>query len=120
MAWARQGNRQIERDGPLLDQHDAVGERGGFGDVMRDEDRGKAFAQLYVREQGLHFDSGKSVEGAERLVEGVNAWTANQSPRQRDALLLAAREGRRPIALAIRKPHVSRASRARERLSAEA
>ena len=87
---------------------------------MRDEDRGKAFAQLYVREQGLHFNSGKSVEGAERLVEGVNAWTANQSPRQRDALLWPPERVAGQSRSRSASPTVSRASRARERLSAEA
>ena len=64
-------------------------------------------------EQRLHLDAGQRVERAERLVEREKARAADERARERDALLLPAREHRRAIRRRGRRGRRPRALRAR-------
>ena len=62
-------------------------------------------------EQPVHLDPGQRVERAERLVEEEHAGAADQRAGERDALLLAAGEDRRPIVGAVGEPDIGERGR---------
>ena len=89
-AGSRQGDFEVERYGAIFEQHDAIGEGYRLGDVVGDQQSGKAFAPPGGFEQGLHFNPRQRVECAKRFVERQHTRPTDQSPGQGDALLLAA------------------------------
>ena len=86
---------------PIAEHDDAIGERHRLGHVVGDEHGGEAMLAPDAREQLVHLGAGQRIERAERLVEEQHARAADQRARQRDALLLAAGEDRRPVVGAV-------------------
>ena len=72
--------------------HDTVGERDGFLQVMRHEHHGLAIRGPEVEEQRAHDLPGLRVERAEGLVHQQDLGVADQDLREADALALAAGE----------------------------
>ena len=102
----RGADRQVEDDPPFAEDNDAIGERDGLGDVVGDEDGGEAMLAPDAVEQAMHLGAGQRIERPERLVEEKDAGTAHQGAGERDALLLAAGEDRRPIVGALGKADI--------------
>ena len=90
-------------DAAVLDDQHAIGQRDGFGDVVRHQDRGKALIVPDPLQQPLHRNPRQRIERAERLVERQHARMADQRARQRHALLLSAGQHRRPLRRACRR-----------------
>ena len=63
----------VVRDAAVLDDQHAVGQRDRFGDVMRDQDRGKGLIVPDPLQQPLHRNPRQRIERAERLVERQHA-----------------------------------------------
>ena len=79
----------------LVHDADAVGERERLLLVVGDEDRGDAQLALDPAHGAPQLLADAGVERAERLVQQQHLRPVRQRARQRDALLLAARELRR-------------------------
>ena len=77
---------------PLLHDHDLVAEQERLVDVVRDEHDGLAELALQSQQLLLQFGAHDRVDGAERLVHEQDVRVDRESPRDADALLLAARE----------------------------
>ena len=90
---SRQADRNIGRDGAVVDQHDPVPKRDGFRNVMSDQNRREAIRQPNLLDQTLHPDPRKRIECAKGLIKRQNARGADERARKRDALFLATREG---------------------------
>src|SRR6476620_12410330 len=97
LPWPRDIDAEILGDATVLDDQHAIGQRHGLGDVVRHHDRGKTLIVPDPLEQPLHLYPRQGIKGAERLVEREHAWLADQRSRQRHALLLSARQHRRPL-----------------------
>ena len=80
---------------PSLKTGDAVAHRQRLALVVRHVDEGHAELAVQLLELDLHVLAQLLVERAERLVHQHELRLEDQRPRQRDALLLAARELRR-------------------------
>ena len=105
------GGPAIERlRGPLLHDRaaahdgDAVGDRHRLFLVVRDVDGGDRQRLLQRTDLRAHADPELRVEVRQRLVEEQHAWAGDDRPRQGDALLLAARELLRELALVAGEP----------------
>ena len=79
----------------LVHDADAVGERERFFLVVRDEDRRDAELALDLADRAAQFLADLGVERTERLVHQQHLRPVRERPRDRDALLLTARELRR-------------------------
>ena len=88
--WTRKTNVKIERDPALIDHQQPIGQRQCLGDIVGDEDRREILIAPDLAEQALHGNSGQRVQRAKWLIERQHARMADQSARQRDALLLPA------------------------------
>ena len=84
-----------DHDPAFAQQHDAVGERERFVLVVRDEEGGDVAAALNAADLVAHRHPRRSVERRKRLVQKQRARAEDEGARQRDALLLPARELRR-------------------------
>ena len=94
-ARARQVDRRttsLTVAGPGGHHHDPVGERDRLGEVVGDEDDGRAGARPQVEQLVLHELAGLHVERAERLVHQQDRRLVDQRLGQRDALAHAAGE----------------------------
>src|SRR4051794_35549016 len=78
---------------------DAASEEDRLLDVVRDEEDSLAFGLPDAEQQLLHQRAGLVVEGAERLVEQQDLGVVGERPGDRGALLHAAREHARVVAL---------------------
>src|SRR5262245_53305702 len=85
------GVRALLDDATALDHDDAIRDAGG-GEAMRD-DEGRAPARGAVERLDQRV-LGRGVEARGRLVEDQDRRVADDRARDRDALLLAARQGR--------------------------
>ena len=98
-------------DAPAVEQDEPVGQRERLGVVVGDRDDG----EVEAGEQRAELDdeplAARPVERAERLVEQEDARRGRQRARQRDALLLAAREGGDVAALGALAGRPARAAR---------
>ena len=83
-------------DAAVHEHRHAVGERHRLFLVVRDVDRGDAERALQLLQLEARFEAQLGVEVGQRLVEQEEARLAHDGARQRDALLLAARELARP------------------------
>ena len=88
---------ELARRAELLDpaavhDHDPVGHGHGLFLVVRDVDEGDADLVLDALQLELHLLAQLEVERAERLVEEQHPRTVDERARERDPLLLAARE----------------------------
>ena len=90
----------------VADDDHPVGKRDRLGDIVGDENRGKAVLAPDALEQAVHLHPRQRIERAERLVEEKNAGPAHQGTRKRDALALAARQHRGPVICAVGKPDI--------------
>jgi hypothetical protein len=81
---------EIPGDAACFDEHDAIGESHGLGDVVRDQDRSQPLRADHLLDQALHLDARQSVERAKRLVEREQPGRAHERARKGDPLLLAA------------------------------
>ena len=79
-------------DMPTVHHDDLVGECLGLFLIMRDDDGGDAERALQPDELNLQIESQRAVERGERLIEQQQRWVDRQRARDRNALLLAARE----------------------------
>ena len=79
-------------DEPLIHHRDPVGHRERFLLVVRDVHEGRLRLLLDVLELELHLLAQLQVERAERLVEQKRCRAVDERARQRNSLLLAARE----------------------------
>ena len=131
--WRRRENRDERRarpgvdlprraflhDAAALHHRDAVGQRERLGLVVGDEQRGDADARDHLGQLVAHRLAQPRVEVRQRLVEQQQRGPPHQRARQRDALLLAARQprgrARRPSAAV---PTSASASITRSRISA--
>ena len=85
-----------------IHHHHAVGQDHRLALVVRDEDRRDADPRLDLLQLEAHLVAPPGVEIGERLVEQQHIGIADQRPRQRDALLLAAgQQRRRPVVQAL-------------------
>ena len=76
----------------LVHHHDQVGEREGFVLTMRDMDEGNAETPLQPPQLGAHAHTQERVKRRQGLVQQKDLWMGDERTRQRDPLLLAARE----------------------------
>lgn len=76
----------------VLHHGDAVGERTRFCLIMRDEDRGHAALGQQALDPPAQHGAQLRLELSHRLVEQIKIRVADQRPRQRYTLLLAARD----------------------------
>ena len=74
---------------------DGICQRKRLGVVRRGEDERAPELALQALQLGPELDAEHEVEARERLVQQVEAWLAHHSAAERDALPLAAAEGRR-------------------------
>ena len=95
------GLRLVPRDAPVTEAQDPPGITGHVGLVGDDDDRDAAAVQ--VLEQGHDLHARARVEGAGGLVGQDENRLVDEGARDRDALLLAARELRGVMVLAIRQ-----------------
>lgn len=100
-ARPRKVDRDVQRHGAVFEEHDAVGERHGLGDVVRNQNRGEALAPPGGFEQLLHLDARQGVKRAERLVEREQSRAADKRAGEGDALFLSAGQSRRPVVGAV-------------------
>src|SRR5262249_25672776 len=77
---------------PVDHDADAVGERGGVLEVVGDEQYGNLEGGEEVLQLGPDRRLRVGIERGQRLVEGQHARSTRERARERDALLLAARE----------------------------
>ena len=84
--------RAVLLQAPAAHHRDLIGERQRLGLVVRDVDEGDAGAALQLLELGAHALAQLGVEIGQRLVEQQDRRLDHQRARERDALLLAARE----------------------------
>ena len=77
---------------PVLHDHDAVAHGHGLDLVVGDVDHGGSEALVQALDLDAHVDAQLGVEIGERLVEKQEMRPLHERPRERDALLLAARE----------------------------
>ena len=82
-------------DAALVHHDDEVGERQRLVLAVRDMDEGDAELLLQAAQLGAHPHAQERVERRQRLVEQQDLRIGDQRARQRDALLLAARQLRR-------------------------
>ena len=117
----------------LVEHRDAVGDGVRLFLVVGDEDRGDTELALQLRAAPAHLDAQLGVEIRQRLVEQQHFGLDHERARERDALLLAAGELRRPavgeraeadqlerrgdLARRSRRAAISRRPRARRRRS---
>ena len=88
----------VLRDLALVHDDDAVGNRQSLVLIMGNIDGGEAKALLQLADFGAHATAQAGVEVRQRLVQQKDLRLQHQSPRYRDALLLAARQfGRKPF-----------------------
>ncbi|MNT27483.1 hypothetical protein D3C72_1631160 [compost metagenome] len=73
---------------------------------MGDEDSGEFLLAPDALQQKLHFDAGKCIERAKRLIQRQDLRMGDKSARQRHALLLAAREHIGPFARPVLQAHL--------------
>ena len=92
-------------DATLVHDDDAVGHREGFFLVVRDHDRGHAQRALQAADFTAQLDALNSVQRRQRLVQQQQPRLGGQRTRQRNALLLPARQLRRVLGLAARQAH---------------
>lgn len=83
-------------DGAILHDRDAVAEGQGFDLVMSDVDHRRAETGLEPGDFGAHLEAAGGVEIGEGLVEEEQAGAADEGAAKRDALPLAAGQGRGP------------------------
>ncbi len=102
---ARQFDVQVEADFAVLDQDHPIGDRHRFTDVMGHQQHGKTVLLPQPFDQLLHLDAGQRIQCAEWFVEQQQTRLVNQRPGQRDALLLATGQRRRPFIGAIGQAH---------------
>ena len=76
----------------LVHHHDEIGERQRFVLTVRDMDEGDAETELQTTQFGAHAHAQKRIERGQRLVEQQYLRLSDQRARQRDALLLPARQ----------------------------
>jgi len=105
-ARTRQLHIEVECDAALIDDDDAIGERHGLGNIMRDEHGGEFLLAPDALQQKLHFDAGERVERAERLIQRQDLRMGDKRPRQRNTLLLAAGKHIRPLTRPIPQAHL--------------
>jgi hypothetical protein len=93
---ARRGDELVWRADlekpPLGDHTDAVGERGGIFEVVRDQDGRQGEVAEQLLELGADAGAGVRVERCHRLVEQQHGRIACQCTRESDTLALATRE----------------------------
>ena len=77
-------------DSPVAHDHDPVGERDGFIDVMGDEQHGCVVFAAQLANQVVHPQPGDRVQRCERLVEQHQLRLRNQGAGQCDPLRLSA------------------------------
>ena len=82
-------------DAALVHHHDLIGERQRLVLAVRDVDEGNVELLLEPAKLGPHPDPQERVERRERLVEQQDLRIGDERARERDALLLAARQLRR-------------------------
>ena len=90
------GRRADLLDAALVEHRDAVGDGVRLLLVVGDVDRGDAELALQQLELGAHLDAQLGVEVGQRLVEQQHLGLDHDGAGERDALLLAAGELRRP------------------------
>jgi hypothetical protein len=92
-------------DPPVVEHQNTVGEREGLIHVVRDEQHGgRLMPDPQADHEPVHGDPGQRVERAERLVEQQQPRLADQGPRQRGPLRLAAGQRDRPGRSALGQP----------------
>ena len=97
----------------LVHDADAVGHREGLVLVVRDEDGRDAELLLDLADRAPQFLADLGVERAERLVEQQHLGPVGERARDRDALLLAARElGRQALVHALERDELQQLLRA--------
>ena len=84
--------RALLFDLAVVEQQDAVRDRHRFGLVVRDHQRRQAQAHDQFAQEGARFFAQLGVEVGQRLVEQDHRRVVDQRARNRDALLLAARQ----------------------------
>ena len=91
------------RDAAVFDAEQAVGQRLGFVQVVRDVQRRHAGHAADVLQQGTHLLPGLVVQGAERFVQAQDARAERQGAAQGHALPLAAAQPARPAVQQVRR-----------------
>ncbi len=90
----------VRDDLPVAHGQGAIGIGGDVG-LVRDDDDGDALLAIELRQRLHDLVRGAGIEVAGRLVGEQQAGRVDQRARDRDALLLAARELARRVALAV-------------------
>ena len=90
------GRRQLPQRA-VDDHRDAVGERGGIGEVVGDQQRRDGEGAQLGRQLVAHDAPRVGIERGQRLVEQQDLRLPGQRARQRDPLALAAAEPRRAL-----------------------
>ena len=108
----RRGVRAALDDAAVAQRDDLVGQRRELG-VVRDEHERPAAVAVDRHEQLDDLAAGGAVEIARRLVGQQDRRIVGERARDRDALLLAARQLRRIVMPAVRQPDVGEQRRAR-------
>ena len=79
-------------DAPLDHERQVLGELGGLRAVVADHERRDLVLGLHARDQAAQLGAAAGIQRRERLVEQQQPRAGAEGPRERDALLLAARQ----------------------------
>ena len=88
--FAKIGNRTLLNDPAFVHEHDLVAEIGGFGEIVRDQNRGLLQSLENFLQILLQSGADERIERAERFVEQQQFRREHQRAHQTDALTLAA------------------------------
>ena len=82
------GDGEIKCNSAIFDEHNAIGQGERLGDIMGNQNGGKALLEPHPLEQALHADTGERIERAERFIQHQQIGLADERARQSHTLLL--------------------------------